>query len=121
MEKLFRHEDWTLFRTLTGLSQKAGVSRQQLPMVLVKELVDNALDASETCDFDLLDENGFFVEDDGPGFTWQNRTATFDVTGDGGRGLALMHMYSSEMTFNDRGNRVELRRCFEVNAPAAPA
>ena len=67
MEKPFHRQDWILFRTLSGLSQKAGVPSHELPKVLVKELVDNALDASETCRSGLLDENGFFVEDDGPG------------------------------------------------------
>ena len=64
---LFQREDWTLFRTISGLSQKAGVAAKNLPKVIIKEIVDNALDASETCRFGRLDGNGFFVEDDGPG------------------------------------------------------
>ena len=47
LEKYLQREDWMLFRTLFGLSQKAGISMQQLPKVLVKELVDNALDLIE--------------------------------------------------------------------------
>lgn len=53
------------------------------------------------------------VEDDGPGFAWQERPPTFDVMGDGGRGLALMHMYASAVEFNERGNCVVLRRQHE--------
>lgn len=65
-----------------------------------------------------IDERGLTltVEDSGPGFIWQNREATFDIVGDGGRGLALMRIYSTHMEFNDKGNRVTLRKDF---APAA--
>jgi hypothetical protein len=38
-------EDWTLFRNLQDLTQKAGVSLSKLPAVVAKELMDNALDA----------------------------------------------------------------------------
>lgn len=43
-----------LFRTLSGLSQKAGVPAYALPKVLIKELVDNALDEGEICGFGPL-------------------------------------------------------------------
>jgi len=49
------------------------------------------------------------VEDNGPGFIWQNREVELDVQGDGGRGLPLMRIYSSEMIYNQSRNRVELR------------
>jgi hypothetical protein len=40
----------------------------KLPALVCKELADNALDACGRCRVGLLDgENGFFVEDDGPG------------------------------------------------------
>jgi len=64
---LSQHEDWTLFRSLGTLGQQAGVSQDDLPDVVVKELVDNALDASATCHVDVVPPNGFVVEDDGPG------------------------------------------------------
>jgi hypothetical protein len=65
---LFEREDWTLFRSLTTLPQKAGVPRGMLPQLVCKELADNALDAAGACRVGLLDgENGFYVEDDGPG------------------------------------------------------
>jgi hypothetical protein len=65
---LFEREDWTLFRSLTTLPQKTGVPFQRLPQLACKELADNALDAAGACRVGLLDgENGFFVEDDGPG------------------------------------------------------
>ena len=41
----FEREDWSLFRTLEGLQQKAGVPKAQLARLVLKELTDNALDA----------------------------------------------------------------------------
>lgn len=70
---LFQRQDWTLFRSLDTLGQRAGVPRERLGAIVVKELVDNALDAgSSTVDFGKLDglgagESGLWVEDDGSG------------------------------------------------------
>ena len=64
---MFTREDWTLFRTLATLSQKAGVSLYGLPGLVAKEVVDNALDAGAACQVGLLEGNGFWVEDDGEG------------------------------------------------------
>jgi hypothetical protein len=66
---LFERPDWALFRSLSTPCQKAGVEKRQLPGLLIKELVDNALDAAgEQCSFGLISEqNGFWVEDRGPG------------------------------------------------------
>lgn len=76
----FERPDWVLFRSADTLAQKAGVSKYHLRQLVLKELVDNALDAvddagaggavkigyvqdEEGCD----DPDAFFVEDDGPG------------------------------------------------------
>lgn len=64
---LSQHEDWTLFRSLGTLGQQAGVSQEDLAVVVAKELADNALDASGACRVALALPNGFIVEDDGPG------------------------------------------------------
>src|SRR3954447_19561185 len=65
---LFERPDWTLFRSINTLPQKAGVPLDYLPRLIIKELADNALDASGSCRVGLLPgENGFFVEDDGIG------------------------------------------------------
>ena len=64
---MFTREDWTLFRTLQTLAQKAGVATRAVPALVAKELADNALDASGGCRVGLLPDNGFFVEDDGDG------------------------------------------------------
>jgi hypothetical protein len=64
---LYERDDWTLFRSLETLGQQAGVPTSQLVAVVVKELVDNALDCGSTCKFGTLPDNGIFVEDDGDG------------------------------------------------------
>ncbi|MDD2495292.1 MAG: hypothetical protein PHE29_08875, partial [Tissierellia bacterium] len=64
---MFEREDWKLFRNIDTLCQKAGVNRNQIPKLIIKELVDNALDVSE-CELKLLpDSNGFSVRDFGEG------------------------------------------------------
>lgn len=45
-ELRFVREDWMLFRNLDSLCQKAGVSRENMPKLVIKELVDNALDVA---------------------------------------------------------------------------
>lgn len=68
---MFEREDWTLFRTLDGLGQKAGVPTSQLAAVVAKELADNALDACGLCRVDWCTRDGigkgFFVKDMGDG------------------------------------------------------
>jgi len=65
---LFRREDWTFFRNLGTLGQRAGVPCEKLPRLIAKELTDNALDTGGACKYGPLDgENGFYVADDGPG------------------------------------------------------
>jgi len=41
----FEREDWSLFRTVEGLEQKAGVAKHKLSRLVVKELADNGLDS----------------------------------------------------------------------------
>jgi hypothetical protein len=64
----FERADWALFRTVEGLSQKAGVPAPRLRRLVLKELADNALDESGKVRVDQLpDGAGYFVEDDGGG------------------------------------------------------
>ena len=63
---LFEREDWKLFRTMETLSQKAGVSKQKLPMLVCKELADNALDLCGDCEIGF-EGNFFYVKDRGGG------------------------------------------------------
>jgi hypothetical protein len=65
----FEREDWTSFRTIEGLMQKAGVAKSKLPRLVLKELADNALDTGAKVKIGRLPEMedaGYFVEDAGP-------------------------------------------------------
>jgi len=63
----FEREDWQLFRTIETLSQKAGVPKNKLAILVAKELADNALDACGSCEIGILDNNGFYIKDTGEG------------------------------------------------------
>lgn len=66
---MFEREDWKLFRNIETLCQKAGVNRDKIPKLIIKELVDNALDVSD-CNLGLIDgSNGFYVRDFGEGLS----------------------------------------------------
>jgi hypothetical protein len=67
--KMAEREDWTMFRTVDGLQQKAGVPAARLRRLVLKELTDNALDAgSGRVRYGWLSEpDGVYVQDDGPG------------------------------------------------------
>jgi len=67
MTTMFINEDWTKFRSLETLPQKAGVSRDKLGLLVAKELADNALDHSGQCEVGYLQPNGFYVKDNGEG------------------------------------------------------
>jgi hypothetical protein len=64
---LYEVEDWTDFRSLDGLGRRAGVPVDDIPKVVVKELVDNAYDAGASCEFEMPAGNAVLVRDDGPG------------------------------------------------------
>lgn len=78
----FEREDWTDFRTLDTLCRRAGVPREELPKLVVKELVDNALDGAGTCSFGALTGGGFYVEDKGAGLlgTDEDAAALFSIS-----------------------------------------
>ena len=67
MNEHFQREDWTLFRSLSTLSQKAGVPTQKLSALVAKELADNALDSSGACEYGMIGAHGFFIADKGVG------------------------------------------------------
>lgn len=51
------------------------------------------------------------IDDDGPGFDWRARLdCRADVDECHGRGLQIYQLYSDEVRFNRKGNRVRLRR-----------
>jgi hypothetical protein len=63
----FEREDWSLFRTVEGLQQKAGVAKHKLSRLVVKELADNGLDSGAEVRVGKLPKGSYFVEDGGPG------------------------------------------------------
>jgi hypothetical protein len=64
----FERADWSLFRTVEGLSQRAGVLPDKLTGLVLKEIADNGLDAGARVAVGKLpDESGYYVEDNGPG------------------------------------------------------
>ncbi len=63
---MFVRQDWTLFRNLSTLSQKAGVPVSKLRMLVLKELADNALDVCGDVKVERS-ETWYVVEDSGPG------------------------------------------------------
>jgi hypothetical protein len=67
----FSCEDWTAFRNLDGLGRKAGTSQDRLGEVVVKELVDNALDESGDCDL-KIEGSTVTVRDYGKGIPGTN-------------------------------------------------
>ena len=64
---LFSRQDWTLFRNLSTLGQRAGIGQDAIPQLVAKELVDNALDAAGTCRYGRTPDGGLYVEDEGDG------------------------------------------------------
>ena len=64
---MFEREDWTPYRSLDGLSRRAGVTQDRLGEVVVKELVDNALDVAGDCELSIS-AGVVVVQDLGKGF-----------------------------------------------------
>ena len=63
----FERDDWTLFRSLSTLSQKAGQPTNLLRRLVLKELVDNALDACGEAQIGETEDGGYTIQDNGPG------------------------------------------------------
>jgi serine/threonine-protein kinase RsbW len=62
-------------------------------------------------------ENGdvdLTVTDSGPGFNWRDHADYSQELAEGGRGMALMKIYSSCMDYNDPGNQVRIKLCGKV-------
>ncbi|WP_345822906.1 hypothetical protein ABC766_32025 (plasmid) [Methylobacterium fujisawaense] len=64
----FERPDWTLFRSADTLAQKAGVRKQLLRRLVLKELADNALDSgARTVTATMAAPGQYVVQDDGKG------------------------------------------------------
>ena len=126
----FEREDWSLFRTIEGLQQRAGVARDKLSQLVVKELADNSLDAGGEVRIGTLPKDGgYFVEDNGSGIdgppediarlfsikrpmvsTKLLRLPTRGVLGNGTRVIAGAVLASNgSLTVTTRNRRIELR------------
>ena len=57
------------------------------------------------------------VCDSGSGFNWRDYKEFSFTLDEGGRGLALMKIYSDNMEFNESGNTVILRKRYKVDEP----
>ena len=76
---VFVREDWRLFLNLATLGQKAGVARHLIGALVIKELVDNALDAGAHVEVKEMDGGWMAVEDDGPGIDPDKIASLFSV------------------------------------------
>jgi hypothetical protein len=88
--RMYARDDWQLFLDLGTLPQKAGCQRDQLPYLVLKELVDNALDADAAVTVTYIapspDEREssrlggeYVVSDDGPGLSPPQVAQLFSV------------------------------------------
>jgi hypothetical protein len=75
----FQREDWSLFRTVEGLQQRAGVPKDRLRRLVLKELVDNGLDNCADVRTGKLPSGGYFVEDDGSGIEPEDVASLFSI------------------------------------------
>ena len=75
----FEREDWALFRTIEGLQQKAGVTKDKLTRLVMKELADNGLDLDAQVRVGMLPNGGYFVDDDGSGIEPEEVARLFSI------------------------------------------
>ena len=75
----FVRADWALFLHPDRLPQKAGCPRDRLRAMVLKELVDNALDAGANAALDQIGPDTWVVTDDGPGLDREQIVRLFAV------------------------------------------
>jgi hypothetical protein len=63
---LYERQDWSLFLDVATLPQKAGCFPRDLRKIILKEIVDNALDTGANVTMDR-DGRLWIISDDGPG------------------------------------------------------
>jgi Histidine kinase-, DNA gyrase B-, and HSP90-like ATPase len=72
-------EDWSLFRTIEGLQQRAGVPKERLRRLVLKELADNGLDNDARVRVGELTGGSYFVEDNGTGIDPEEVARLFSI------------------------------------------
>jgi hypothetical protein len=126
----FERGDWTSFRTVEGLQQKAGVPADKLRRLVLKELTDNALDTGAVkVKAGRLPDGRYFIEDNSDGIdgqpkqiarlfsiarplvsTKQWRLPTRGALGNGLRVVAGSVLASNgTLIVTTKGKRIELR------------
>lgn len=80
---IFKNEDWELFCNANTLSQKAGIPRGKIGLLVAKELADNALDISNV-DLGYIEEdsdggNCFYIKNDGTGISGKDEDIACQV------------------------------------------
>ena len=83
VRQIFKRDRSLDFFTESGLATQIGYARSYWPAVLLKELIDNALDACESADVVptvtiLLEEDSLTVSDNGPGLPESTVAASLD-------------------------------------------
>lgn len=66
---MFIREDWTIFRNLNSITHKAGCRLKNLRGLVLKEIMDNALDAApgKKPKYGKTSDGWYYIEDEGPG------------------------------------------------------
>jgi hypothetical protein len=77
----FRREDWALFRMVEGLQQRAGVPKERLRRLILKELADSGLDNDAHVEVGEAG-GGYYVEDDGSGVEPDDVARLFSIARD---------------------------------------
>jgi Histidine kinase-, DNA gyrase B-, and HSP90-like ATPase len=76
----FERQDWSLFRTVEGLQQRAGVPKSRLRRLVLKELADNGLDENANVRVGTTRDGYYYVEDDGPGIDPEKVAELFSIS-----------------------------------------
>jgi hypothetical protein len=120
---VYERDDWQLFLDPATLSQKAGCQPDELPALVLKELVDNALDAGAHVTLtQSADGAHWIVSDDGPGIDHDQAPELFAVNrplrssklvrlptrGMLGNGLRVVTAWARTLTVDTRGVRLVL-------------
>ena len=114
----FERQDWTSFRTIEGLQQKAGVPQERLIRLVLKEFADNALDTGANVEVGEIEGGGYYVEDDGEGLDPNEVADLFSVS----RPLSSTKMFRLP-TRGALGNGLARRdwRCVGVRRQRSPS
>ncbi len=108
-------DDMKAWLALRGLAHEQFNVTLLAREALVNAVVHGAsLDLAQTIDvqLDLVEDHLVLsVEDPGPGFGWRNVVGRVAAPyEDHGRGMTVFRSYASEFHYNDKGNKITLRK-----------